>query len=299
MTSPAALRLHAIYAVLNDLELLRASVRSIYDSVDGITITSGYDRDWKGAKYREEGIVDAVLSREFDPERKVELIVAWEPNESRARNRAMDYANPPKRSRRVSRQHSGDRQPPQVDYFWIVDADEIYERECISNLVSYVDAGRKPFYQVPALQYFQRWNYRVAGYEWFTAFVRSDKRVGSSRDPYASLIYRLAHRVGLPEQHAKRRIGLHKIPTDVGHFHHGSYVGPRERISVKVKNSSHADKMRQNWLEEVYDNWTLDTLDFHPVEPRAMASAEFIPTSALPVEIRRHEWPAGYLVQEP
>lgn len=292
------MRVHAIYAVLNDPDLFRASLASIYDHVDGVTVTTGYDRDWQGAAYSEEGIVDAILSREIDPDRKVDLIVGWEPNESRSRNRAMDFADPSNRSRKVLVQHAADRPPPSVDYFWIIDADEIYEAASIERIKSYVAHGRGRYYQVPAVQYFKSWNHRVDGYEWFTAFVRADKRVGSSRNPFPSYPSRLAHRLRVPDL-ANRLVGLNRIPPEVGIFHHGTYVGPRIRIEAKIRNSSHSHLMRPRWLEDVWDPWRPDCRDFHPVEPTAMPSATTVPSWALPTEITGRSWPDGYFDTPP
>lgn len=293
-----AMKVHAIYAVLNDLHLFRASLASIYDHVDGVTVTTGYDRDWLGAEYPPEGIVEEILSRENDPDRKIDLIVGWEPNESRTRNRAMDFADPSRRSRRVIVQHKADRAPVDVDYFWIIDADEIYDGSNIEDLKGYVSEGRRPYYQVPAVQYFKSWNYRVEGYEWFTAFVRSDRRLGSSRNPFPSNAFRLAHKMRLPHL-ANRAVGLERIPPEVGIFHHGTYVGPRTRIESKLKNSSHSHLMRPYWLEDVWDHWQPDSRDFHPVEPSAMSSALRVPSSALPKEITGRPWPEGYFDELP
>lgn len=293
------MRTHAIYAVLNDFELFRASLASIYNHVEAITVTTAHDRDWRGETCPVEGIVDAILSREMDPDRKVDLIVSWEPNESRSRNRAMDFADPSPRSRRVLVQHSGDRPPPAVDYFWIIDADEIYEAASIQRIKAYVSRTRLRYYQVPAVQYFKSWNYRVAGYEWFTAFVRADMRVGHSRNPFPSHLSRLAHKLHVRPDIANRLIGLNRIPPEVGVFHHGSYVGPRSRIEAKINSSSHAHRMRPRWLEEVWDVWHPAFRDFHPVDPAAMPAATPVPLSDLPAEITAWNWPQGYLEDAP
>ena len=45
MTVPVPLRVHAIYAVLDEVPLFRASVASIYPYVSGITVITAHDRD--------------------------------------------------------------------------------------------------------------------------------------------------------------------------------------------------------------------------------------------------------------
>lgn len=293
------MRLHAIYAVLNDLDLFRASLASIYDHVAGVTVTTGYDRDWLGVPQPVEGIVDAILSREVDPDRKIDLIVGWEPNESRARNRAMDFADPQRRSRKVLAQHPADRPPLPADYFLIIDSDEIYEGRTLERLKRYVAQGGRRYYQVAACQYFKSWNYRVEGHEWFTAFVRADRRVGSSRNPFPNHVSRVAHRLGVRPDLADRVTGLTRIPVEIGVFHHGSYVGPRSRIEQKIRTSSHAHLVRPNWLEEVWDNWHPGLFNLHPVDPGAIPSASAVDVRNLPVEITGRAWPSGYLDTSP
>ena len=95
------LRVHAIYSVLDEAPLFAASVRSIYEHVDGITVITTHDRDWQGRPCDADELVALVLSRELDPEHKIELAVVNETNEARSRNRAMDLAAPRRRSLRV------------------------------------------------------------------------------------------------------------------------------------------------------------------------------------------------------
>ncbi|MGI9120552.1 MAG: hypothetical protein ACR2G7_10620 [Acidimicrobiales bacterium] len=290
------MRFHAIYTVLNEADLFAASVASIYDHVDGITVISGYDRDWKGAPHIPEGVVDRVLSREVDPQRKIELIVAAESNEARSRNRAMDFASPRRRSAHVLRQHDGDLPLPEVDYFWIVDADEIYDSADAVRLKAHVAEGRRAFYQVAAVTYFKTWDYRLEGHEeWFTAFVRADRRCGDRRNPYPNLVSRLVYRLPVGRATWSRTLGLERIPPEVGVFHHGSYVGPRERIAAKVRGFSHSDQVPGLWLEQVWDGWTPETTNFHPTVPEAFPKVSRVARNQLPSEITGHDWPAGYL----
>src|SRR5262249_9241859 len=109
MRSNRALRVQAIYGVLDDVPLFAASVASIYPYVSGITVITSHDRDWMGRDREPSPLVATILSRELDPDRKIELIVANETNEARTRNRAMDFAAPPRASIRVRRQSDYDR----------------------------------------------------------------------------------------------------------------------------------------------------------------------------------------------
>src|SRR6185436_12739632 len=98
-----------------------------YDHVGGITVITTHDRDWHGQPRDAGELVALVLSRQLDPEHKIELAIVNETNEARSRNRAMDLAAPRATSLRVRQQHAADGPHETPDYFLIIDADEIYE----------------------------------------------------------------------------------------------------------------------------------------------------------------------------
>lgn len=290
------MRVHAIYAVLSEADLFFASLAAVYPHVDGVTVITAYDRDWKGRHQAPDDLVPRLLDHEGDPERKLDLLISYDSNESRCRNRAMDFAAPRAISTRLVRQHESDRPLDRIDYFWIIDADEIYDSASVRRLFGYVEDTGEPFYQVAALTYFKSWNFRVDTSEAFTAFVRSDRRLGKSRDPRPNLMTKSLARLGPSGNSLGRRfLGWHRIPSEVGVFHHGSYVGPRSRIAKKVQSSSHEDQMKPDWLTSVWDKWTPASTNFHPVQPKAFPSARRVDLGTLPTEIRDWPWPPGYL----
>lgn len=286
------IRLHALYLVLGDVEFLESSVRSIYDEVHGITVITTYDRDWRGAPRPADAVVDVVLSRALDPERKIELVVMNETNEARARNRAMDLAAPRGKSIGVRRQHDHDEAFVRPDYFVIIDPDEVYERGTITRLAAYAEHDGRPLYRVAAVRYFQRWAFRVVGHEWSTVLVRADVRLNDLRNKRASVARR-----GLAFLFPRLRPWLlwsEDVPCDVAVFHHGSYVGPRERIARKLASFGHAAEVEPGWMESVWDHWSPAARDFHPVWPPLFASAEVVSDDELPRDVVEHVWPADY-----
>jgi hypothetical protein len=296
VSGSAPLRLHAIYVALDELPLFRASLASIYDHVDRITVVTTHDCDWRGERRDPSAITADILGRDQDPERKVDLIVTSESNEARARNRAMDYAAPRASSLGVRRQHDRDEAYVAPDYFLIVDADEIYTADDLERLKGYVAAGRHPLYRVACRRYFKRWNYQVDGHEWAISFVRADRRL-----PYLRL-----HKVGLPRRALARvpripaaakgaLLGYHDIPAEIGVFHHGSYVGPRDRIAAKLESFGHRDEVSAHWMDDVYDAWTVKSRNFNPAYPEMFASATEIRRELLPDEIAARDWPPEYL----
>jgi hypothetical protein len=290
------LRLHAIYLSLSDAAFFEASVRSIYNDVDRITVTTTYDRDWKGVNRDPDGVVELILSRRFDPERKIDLIVGDETNEARSRNRAMDYAHPRRQSTRVQRQHADDGVRSPVDYFLIIDPDEIYEEGTLPRLVDYAAQRRLPIYRVAAVRYFKRWCYRIDGLEWSTALVRADVRFTHLRNRKIPLWRRVSSRIPLLPRSAAVTIRRSEdVPAGVGVFHHGSYVGPRERIAEKLGSFGHADEVEGDWMSRIWDEWTPATRNFNPAWPKLFPSATELRLSDLPAEIRDFPWPAEYL----
>jgi hypothetical protein len=289
-------RIHAIYAVAGDCDLFEASLRSIYHQVDGVTVITGYDRDWSGAERSSASIVARILSRELDPDGRVQVLIDRETNEARTRNRAMEFAAPSRKARRVRNQSDHDRimQPP--DYFLIIDADEVYEAGAIDRLREYVSAHPRRRYRIAGIRYFKRWNWRVTGTEYSISLLRADFRLPYLRRLCLPAVRRAAARIpGLPRRLRSIALGYTDIPTDVVCFHHGSYVGPRTRIVDKLASFGHAHEVPTDWVARVWDGFDPSMRDFNPAYPTLYASCEEVSVGALPPEIRDHSWPAGYL----
>ena len=290
------LRVHAIYSVAGDGELFAASLASIYDQVDGITVFTGYDRDWSGAVRSSADVVARILSRELDPDGRIQVVVDRETNEARSRNRAMDLAAPSRRSRRVRRQSESDTLRPLPDYFLIIDADEVYDAGAIERLREYVRAHPRRIYRVPAVRYFKRWNYRITGHEWSVSLVRADVRLPYLRRLCVPAIRRGIARVpGLPQRLRELALGYTDVPADVAVFHHGSYVGPRFRIEAKLASFGHAHEVPPDWIDRVWQEFSPAMQDFNPAYPSVYAACEEVGTGDLPDAIAEFPWSAGYL----
>ncbi|MDQ6839881.1 MAG: hypothetical protein M3137_16540 [Actinomycetota bacterium] len=282
--------------VLNDASFLHAALASVYDFISGATVITRYDRDRNGRAVEPEGLVDLVLSRSIDPDRKVNLIVTNEGQEPMARNRAMDYAGAPTRLRVTP------GSPPSIpapDLYWHVDADEVYDATDVGRLLDFVDQHRAQAYRLELRTYFRTWNWRVEERGSFTALTRPGFRFGWMRDVYPTIWRRgwaKAARTGLvSEASAWRRSGVVLVPPEVAVCHHGSYVGDRERIADKIDRSSHRTQMVDGWLERVWDTWTPQATNFHPTHPPRFPRAVHVATAELPQAIRNSSWPDGFI----
>ncbi len=287
---------HAVYHALNDEEFFAASLSSVYPFVSGVTVVTRYDRDRHGGEVAPAGLVDLLLSRALDPDRKVNLIVTTEGSEPGSRNRAMAFAAA---SARVVPPPPATATITEPDLFWHVDADEVYDPADVVRLFAWVGEHRARAYRLQLRTYFRTWNWRVEEKGSFVALTRPGFSFGHVRDPYPSVWLRgwakLARMGVVSEQQARRRVGELLVPASVAVCHHGSYVGPREKIEAKLKRSAHRFETVDGWLEQTWDTWTPQARDFHPTHPSRFPSAVHVPTGQLPPAIRDHRWPQGWI----
>lgn len=287
---------------LEDEEFFGAAVASVYERVTGLTVITTYDRDRHGRDADGHAVVDAVLSRRVDPERKMSLIVTADGSEPANRNRAMAFSRRGHRTRAIPEEPPG---IPPPDLWWHIDCDEVYADEDVARLLEHVGRHRARAYVLELRTYFRSWNWRVEERGDAVALCRDGPwwrggfRFGEIRRWYPSVWARgwvKADAVGVvPRRRALGAMGLHLVPAEVAVCHHGSYVGDRARIARKLERSAHREEVVDRWLEDVWDKWTPDATDFHPTEPHRFPRAVHVPTAELPRAVREHDWPAGWI----
>jgi hypothetical protein len=208
----------------------------------------------------------------------------------------MDFAAGSAASRRVRRQSDADTELTAPDYFLIIDADEVYEAGALDRLRDYVARHPHAICRIGARRYFKHWTYRVTGLEYSIALVRADVRLPYLRRLLVPAWRRAIAKVpGMPARLRDAALGYHDVPPDVAVFHHGSYVGPRRRISDKLASFGHAHEIPGDWIDRVWDDFDPAMRDFNPAYPSVFPACEEIATGELPPEIRDHDWPVGYL----
>jgi hypothetical protein len=290
---------HAIYFVLHDAEFFKASLRSIYPHITGATVITRYDRDRWDKAVEPDDTIDLILSRELDPERKVNVIVTDDEAEPRLRNRAMAFAHPPRRARRIVPLMPGAPKLVHPDYFWHVDADEIYDDEEVARLKRFIADNPARVYMLEFRSYFRTWNWRIAEKGTFVAVTRPGFWFGTIRYWYPTFRSRLTlklMRLGvLSEELAHRSLGVRIVPPEVAVCHHGSYVGDRERIVTKLMNSAERDGHSEEWVDRVWEPFSGHETNIHPRIPELFPRAVHVPTADLPEAIRGHDWPAGWI----
>ena len=276
------LHIHAIILALNEEAFIKAQLDTIYPFCHAISIITQYDRDWYGKPVVPDATVPVILDYP-DPEGKINLIVRRLPDEAAARNMEMLSFN--KRSYRKTQSHGRAmddiakfHNPP--DYFWIIDADEIYDTSTIPVIIAYLQQKKPRGMRVTGYNYLRTWNSRVprtvVDFTHF-GFIRpgilfEQRRVISWNESRLAKLFKL---LKLPDNSAKL-FGFINCPETVGVFHHACWLGDNERIQSKFGKSSHIES--QQW-----EPGSVDAI-----------SSVYIPTKELPLNIQNAKWPINF-----
>jgi len=136
------LKLHAIILALNEENFIKAAIDAIYTFCSAISVITQYDRDWYGNAVQPDETYKIVLNYP-DKEGKINLVVRRMPDEAAARNMEMlsfnkkAYQNTLSHGRLMS-DIANFHNPP--DYFWVIDADELYDVATIPQIINYLHA---------------------------------------------------------------------------------------------------------------------------------------------------------------
>ena len=297
MPEPASY--HAIYLVLNEFELFEASLRSVYPHITGATVVTSHDRDRYDNPVVPDETLERILRRDLDPDRKVNVLVCTEGSEAGLRNRAMASARLPVAAGSGWAPAPGRARIVAPDWFWIIDADEIYDDAAVARLKDYVAANPARVYRLTADNYWRSWNWRIEQRGSYDVLVAPGVWFGELRHhhlpPWRRAVRKAAHLHLLPAPLATPLLRVREVPRDVAVFHHGSYLGDRRRIEAKLAASGHRDQHLDGWLDRVWDAWTPDMRDLHPIDPPAFPQAHHVATADLPPQIRERAWPSGWL----
>lgn len=276
------LKLHAIILALNEDAFIKAQLDTIYPFCTHISIITQYDRDWYGKKVVPDETVRCVLNYP-DPEGKINLTVRRLPDEAAARNMEMLSFN--KKSFKNTQSHGRPLQdikafhaPP--DYYWIIDADEIYDINTIPAIINYLNQKKPRGMRVTGYNYLRTWNNRVPrDVVDFTHFgflkpgvLFEQRRVVSWNESRFSKLFGMLR---LPD-HSAKLFGFINCPESVGVFHHACWLGDDKRIGEKFDKSSHQESKE----------WQPGSVD-------AIRSV-FVPTNELPLNIQTAAWPKRF-----
>jgi hypothetical protein len=280
--NPNNFHIHAIILALNEEAFIKTQLDTIYPFCKAISIITQYDRDWYGKPVVPDGTVPLILNYP-DPEGKINLVIRRLPDEAAARNMEMLSFN--KKAYKKIQSHgramneiTGFHSPP--DYFWIIDADEIYDIATIPAIITYLQQRKPRGMRITGYNYLRTWNNRVprtvVDFTHF-GFIKpgilfEQRRIISWNESRLSKLFRL---LKLPDVSAKL-FGFIICPEAIGVFHHACWLGDNVRIQAKFGKSSH-----------------LESQEWEPGSIDAIRSVH-IPTKDLPSNIQNANWPITF-----
>ena len=277
------LNIHAIILALNEDIFIRAQLDTIYPYCKRISIITQYDRDWYGTPVRPDRTSKIILDYP-DPLGKISLAVRRLPDEAAARNMEMLAFN--KKSYRHTLSHG--RSMADIadyhnspDYFWIIDADEMYDVATLPAILNYLNEKRPRGMRITGYNYLRNWHQRipnsVVDFTHF-GFIRPGVLFEQRRTVSwnQSRLAKLFKTLRLPDW-SNQLYGFINCPQSVGVFHHGCWLGDNNRIAEKFSKSSHRESK----------DWESDSVDTIPFENIAF--------DQLPVNIQQAQWPVGYI----
>lgn len=276
------LRIHAIVKALNEEKFITNQLNTIYPFCSRISVISQYDRDWYGKRVISDSTASLVLNYP-DPEGKLHFCVRRVRDETSAVNMEMLSFN--KKSYKGIIPHGSPfaeiaafHEPP--DYFWYVDADEIYDIDTIPKILVYLENRLPRGMRVVGYNYLRTWNHRVpkevVDFTHF-GFIKAGILFEQHRNVSwnESRLSKLLRLLRWPDFSAKI-FGFITCPIEIGVFHHGCWLGDNHRIKSKFNKSSHIQS--QQW------------------DPNSVDSIQsfFVPTKELPINIKNGNWPSDF-----
>lgn len=278
------LKIHAIVKALNEENFIINQLNTLYPFCDKISVLTQYDRDWYGKMVKPDKTVPLILDYP-DPEGKIHITVRKFPDETSGVNMEMLSFN--ERSFRHIIPHGSPKEkiahfhsPP--DYYWYVDADEIYDVATIPAILEHLSKKKPRGMRVTGYNYVRTWNQRVPrSVVDFTHF--GFIRAGILLEQHRTITWnegrlrKLCKRIGIPDISGKI-FGFEFCPESIGVFHHGCWLGDNTRLISKFKKSSHT-------YTHDTEASVVDTIEH-----------EIIPTKDLPKNIAEATWPSNFFL---
>jgi len=254
------LKIAANYCIYNEADYISYSLKSIYSFVDKIVILVS-NFPWKGTKSPPDETISIIYDFP-DPEKKIIVKENHWPNQEAQRNDALKI-----------------NQYLKMEYYWVIDADEIYELETIQKLKDYISLYPNVInFYCGWWTYWRSFYYRIEPPETSTFVI--GKIVPSFKFLYA------------------RQPSAGKTSRVDCFLHHYSYARPFERIRRKMTNiSGPGSPLRSGWLEK-FQNWPKNKNlgDLHPYWKDHWQKAVRI-TWGIPEALKNHPWAKMEIIQ--
>ena len=264
------MKLHAIILALNEEPFIANNLRIIYPFCSAISVLSQYDRDWYGKAVDPDKTLE-IVSNFPDPAGKISIVVRRFPDEAAARNSEMlsymtrPYHRVKSHGRKLDEIKSFHSQP---DYFWIIDADEIYDPATLPAILSRLELRRPRGMRIWGINYVRTWNRPISPEVvpfFHFGFIRpgvlfEQRRTVSWNESRAAKLIRILR---LPSI-ADRLWGFETCPANIGVFHHGCWLGRQGRLLQKVSKSSHSENNTTCYINGI-DQIPTQKSSFHQI----------------------------------
>lgn len=299
------MKITAIVVALNEAEFIQPCLKAIYPFVDRIKIQTNYDRSWSGELITPDETVKKILEIP-DEQGKISIHIYRIPDEAIARNWLMRcdgyYINHSHVST-TSNEFRIQDFCEKSDYFWIIDADEIYDQRTVPEILKYLKLNKPKILRIRGITYFKSWNYRISPSDNFyqPGLIKRGVFFNENRNIFLPFWTRFLKNKywqinqSLIKMIDKYILGIDYLPEEIAVFHHGAYVGNDQRIAKKIFSSVHYDERMKHWYENIWKKWHPKLKNIHPLNPEVFQGVEYIPLDAIPDVIKNEEWADGYL----
>lgn len=250
--------------VHNEEDYIAYSLHAVYNFADVIALSVNTGVPWGGKSEPLDKTLELI--RAFpDPDDKIRIITGEWHSEIEQRNSNLNFIR------------------DIIDYYMIVDADEIYRIDDLARLQKYI--SMRPFVGQFRVRLNTYWKtnpfYIIDPPEPLKAYVISRVR-------------RNTRFIGLRRTNEVWRI---VVPRKVAICHHFSYARSSEKILQKLSNFSHKNELVSEWFENVWKRWdnNHNIENLHPTHPAEYQRAIPVDINSLPEVMRDHPfvWDKG------
>ena len=245
--------------VHNEEDYVAWSLRAIYDFADVIAVSVNVGKPWGGTAEPLDRTLE-ILRSYPDPEGKIRIQPGEWDSEVGQRNANLDLIR------------------KEIDYYMVVDADEMYSLRDLDRLRRYVKW--RP--------YAGQFRIRLCTY-WKTNPIW---RIDPPEPLKAYILTRVRPKTKFVGLRRTNERWVCVVPRRVAVCHHFSYARTTARIEQKLRNFSHQHEVIPNWFENVWLGWDRDHAleNLHPTNPPEYRRAVPVEESAIPEAMRAHPY---------
>lgn len=239
----------AVYCLYDDTEYLEVSLYSVSKYLNQVLFLIS-DVPWNGTKIDNSSTVKKVQEL-CEKNKNYKLIQGHWTNEIDQRNFGLSL---------FSKQG--------IDFSFVIDSDEVYKEQHFVNIINFIITNQ----QIQAFHL-----------EWNTYWKKDYYRI-NPREDFKPLICVKTNnflftfiRGGVTNVHRSGEFVLTSndktynyalIPPNVAICYHLSYARDDEYMKRKLETNSHAPEFIKNWYEEIWEKWTPEKQNLHPVTPQ-------------------------------